>query len=60
MVQVKHISFKDWNPIGKPHKIPQGNSGDSPSSVKARTLSDADLRIHQKIKTHLVRQQLSN
>ncbi|MCI5584044.1 MAG: peptidoglycan-binding protein [Lachnospiraceae bacterium] len=43
MVQVKHISFKDWNPIGKPHKIPQGNSGDSPSSVKARTLSDADL-----------------
>ena len=36
MVQVKHISFKDWNPIGKPHKIPQGNSGDSPSSVKAR------------------------
>jgi hypothetical protein len=20
MVQVQHISFKDWNPIGKPHK----------------------------------------
>ena len=43
MVQVQHISFKDWNPIGKPHKKPYGSNGDSLSRVKDRTLSNAVL-----------------
>ena len=43
MVQVQHISFKDWNPIGKPRKKTHGNSGDSPSSVKDGTLNEAGL-----------------
>ena len=43
MVQVKHVSFKDWNPIGKPHKKPNGKSGDSLNSVKNGTLSYASL-----------------
>lgn len=44
MVQVQHISFKDWNSIGKPHKKPHGNSGDLPNSVKNGTLSEEDLK----------------
>lgn len=43
MVQVQHISFKDWNPIGKPRKKTHGNSGDSSSSVKDGTLNEAGL-----------------
>lgn len=41
MVQVRHISFKDWNPIGKPHKKTHEQSGDSPSRVKNGTLNNA-------------------
>lgn len=43
MVQVQHISFKDWNPIGKLRKKTHGNSGDSSSSVKDGTLNKAGL-----------------
>ena len=43
MVQLYHVSFKDWNPIGKPRKKPHGTSGDSPSSVENRTLSNGGL-----------------
>lgn len=43
MVQLYHVSFKDWNPIGKPRKKPHETSGDSPSSLNNRTLSDDGL-----------------
>lgn len=43
MMQVQHVSFKDWNPIGKPRKKLNGKSGDSQNSVKNRTLSYASL-----------------
>ena len=43
MVQLHHVSFKDWNPIRKPRKKPHGNSGDSLSNVKNRALSDDGL-----------------
>ena len=23
MIQLQHVSFRDWNPIGKPRKKPQ-------------------------------------
>lgn len=43
MVQLKHVSFKDWNPIGKPRKKSKGKSGNLSESVKNGTLNDAGL-----------------
>lgn len=39
MVQTRHISFKDWNPIGKP----DWNKSHSSANVKKGTLSNASL-----------------
>ncbi|MDD6481629.1 MAG: hypothetical protein PUF65_05115 [Lachnospiraceae bacterium] len=43
MVKLQHVSFKDWNPVGKPRKKSKGKNGDLLGSVKNRTLKDAGL-----------------
>lgn len=37
MVKLQHVSFKDWNPVGKPRKKSKGKNGDLLGSVKNRT-----------------------
>ena len=43
MIQVQHISFKDWNPIGKPRKKPQEQSQGLSVGVNNGTLNDVGL-----------------
>ncbi len=34
MIRLQHVSFKDWNPIGKPHKKTKEKSENLPESIK--------------------------
>ena len=43
MVRVQDVSFKDWNPIGKPRKKPKEKSENMSESVKCGTSNVADL-----------------
>lgn len=44
MIRLQHISFKDWNPIGKPHKKPKRRKIESSSAGgKRETLSEKSL-----------------
>ena len=43
MIQLQHVSFKDWNPIGKPHKKPKGKCGNLSEGVKYGTSNDENL-----------------
>lgn len=36
MVRLQHVSFKDWNPIGKPRKKPKEKSENMSESAKCR------------------------
>lgn len=59
MIQLQHVSFKDWNPIGKPHKKPKGKCGNLSEGVKYGTSNDENLskKPHQNVQTHLEWQQ---
>lgn len=37
MVRLQHVSFRDWNPIGKPRKKPNKKSENLSESVKCGT-----------------------
>lgn len=43
MVRLQHVSFKDWNPIGKPRKKTKGKSENLSESVKCGTSNTEDL-----------------
>ncbi|MDE5700630.1 MAG: hypothetical protein K2I96_25050 [Lachnospiraceae bacterium] len=53
MVQVQHITFKDWNPIGKPRQKTHENSGNSPGSVKNGFLETAQRMLLFPFKRHM-------
>ena len=37
MIQLQHVSFRDWNPIGKPRKKPKEKSENLSGGVKCGT-----------------------
>ena len=43
MVRLQNVSFKDWNPIGKPRKKTKGKSENLSESVKCEILNTEDL-----------------
>ena len=52
MIQLQHVSFKDWNPIGKPHKKPKGKCGNLSEGVKYGTSNDENLSKKNHIRTY--------
>ena len=45
MVRLQHVSFRDWNPIGKPRKKPKEKSENLSESVKCGTSNAEKLII---------------
>lgn len=45
MVRLQHVSFRDWNPIGKPRKKPKEKSENILESVKYGTSNAEKLSI---------------
>lgn len=43
MIRLQHVSFKDWNPIGKPHKKTKEKSENLSESVKCGTSNAENL-----------------
>lgn len=43
MVRLQHVSFKDWNPIGRPRKKPKEKSENLSESVKSGTSNAENL-----------------
>ena len=43
MVRLQHVSFRDWNPIGKPRKKPKEKSENLSEGVKCGTSNAENL-----------------
>lgn len=50
MIQLQHISFRDWNPIGKPRKKPKEKSENLSGGVKCGTSNAENLSKKNYIK----------
>ena len=59
MIQLQHVSFRDWNPIGKLRKKPKEKSENLSGGVKCGTSNAENLskKLHQKVQIHLEWQQ---
>ena len=43
MIQLQHVSFRDWNPIGKPRKKPKEKNENLSGGVKCGTSNAENL-----------------